>query len=212
MRKDSQLNLRDEAGHVLAFPTPISVTDWQGDAEVLDRLVDLIKERMESQAGVTFSNAGGWQSEGEVLNWGDPAVDVLRREILRAVRHQTDFLAEGPYKCRFNPIAWANVNAAGDFNRPHRHGTAHWSGVLYLKTPKENEGGKIAFHDPRSAVGILPTPGTPFGESVAITPKPGMMLVFPGWLEHMVWPHRGTEPRITIAYNVMLSDFQKLGD
>jgi hypothetical protein len=38
--------------------------------------------------------------------------------------------------------------------------------------------------------------------SVLIRPEPGLMIIFPSYLPHMVYPHRGGRPRISIAFNL----------
>jgi len=39
------------------------------------------------------------------------------------------------------------------------------------------------------------------GGARTLTPKPGMMILFPSWLSHAVTPYRGTRPRISVAFN-----------
>ncbi len=48
----------------------------------------------------------------------------------------------------------------------------------------------------------LVLPGDPFNESIRIRPRPGLMVLFPGWLKHFVHPHTGTGTRISIAFNI----------
>ena len=33
-------------------------------------------------------------------------------------------------------------------------------------------------------------------------PRAGMMVLFPSWLQHAVRPYRGTQTRISIAFNM----------
>ena len=41
-----------------------------------------------------------------------------------------------------------------------------------------------------------------FGRAVLVQPKPGMLVVFPAWLEHWVHPFYGRGERISIAVNI----------
>jgi uncharacterized protein (TIGR02466 family) len=43
---------------------------------------------------------------------------------------------------------WANINPPGGYNRPHMHPNSLWSGVYYIKTPKNC--GHLKLEDPRS--------------------------------------------------------------
>jgi hypothetical protein len=47
------------------------------------------------------------------------------------------------------------------------------------------------------------------GTTFTIRPRPGMLVVFPGWLQHYVHPYRGTRPRIAIACNVTMSPMER---
>jgi hypothetical protein len=38
--------------------------------------------------------------------------------------------------------------------------------------------------------------------SVTLRPKPGMMVLFPSYLPHMVFPYQGGSQRISIAFNL----------
>ena len=50
-------------------------------------------------------------------------------------------------------------------------------------------------------------PGFDFGRSRTIAPEPGMMLLFPAWMPHMVHPFYGLGERIAISFNVRVNDF-----
>lgn len=53
----------------------------------------------------------------------------------------------------------------------------------------------IEFFDPR---GPLP----PFGKSLRIAPKEGDLILFPGWLAHLVHPTLTSQPRVSISFNL----------
>ena len=38
--------------------------------------------------------------------------------------------------------------------------------------------------------------------SVYVHPKPGLMVLFPSYVPHMVFPHNGSSARISIAFNL----------
>ena len=38
---------------------------------------------------------------------------------------------------------WANINPPGGYNMPHIHPNSHFSGVYYIKAPKDS--GNISF-------------------------------------------------------------------
>lgn len=68
--------------------------------------------------------------------------------------------------------------------------------------------GKIEFRDPRQGASTHPDdkfPGFTFGHAMLVEPQTGMLLVFPGWLDHCVHPFFGNGERISIAINIRLT-------
>jgi uncharacterized protein (TIGR02466 family) len=106
---------------------------------------------------------------------------------------------------RWTLEAWANVSRLGHFNRTHTHAGTTWSGTYYVDPgdppPEDEYGTPIHFFDPCQGRSntfmplIVPI-------SVLIRPEPGLMIIFPSYLPHMVYPHRGSRPRISIAFNL----------
>jgi hypothetical protein len=82
---------------------------------------------------------------------------------------------------------WFNVNGPGHYNVWHRHFNDCHAAVLYIKVPENS--GSIEFRQ---------------GDELAqISPKPGMLLVFPGTLEHRVLPNLSDDVRISLATNIV---------
>jgi hypothetical protein len=59
-----------------------------------------------------------------------------------------------------------------------------------------------------------PRPGAPFGgierfafgQPLEIEPKPGLVVIFPAWLQHCVHPFFGMGHRISITMNITLGE------
>ena len=86
----------------------------------------------------------------------------------------------------------------------HDHGEAHWSTSYYVDAGDADlehtpESGALAVLDPRR--GGRPIPGLESGATFTIRPRTGVLVVFPGWLQHYVHPYRGTRPASLIACN-----------
>jgi hypothetical protein len=82
---------------------------------------------------------------------------------------------------------WFNFNNHGDYNEWHKHFNNSYAAVLYIKVPVNSGNIEFRHND------ILKE----------ITPKPGMLLVFPGSLEHRVLPNLSQENRISLATNLV---------
>ena len=93
----------------------------------------------------------------------------------------------------------------------HNHGNNFLSGVYYLQTGQGSD--SITFFDPRNEVSVI-TPrflrvNQHNSATVNIEAKAGRLVLFPAWLKHAVGPNRSPAERISIAFNVMFSDFTR---
>jgi uncharacterized protein (TIGR02466 family) len=80
-----------------------------------------------------------------------------------------------------------------------------WSGVYYVSggKPDSNDplNGKLELLDPRVGVNMLRLEQGIFGGRYLVEPMPGLMVMFPSWLKHMVHPFSGSGERISISFN-----------
>ena len=106
---------------------------------------------------------------------------------------------------------WVNVNRYRDYNLTHTHGKTEWSFVYYVKVPEKS--GNLVLVDPRvrrlnSVVnGFIENHDNPFTHDIFIaTPEEGLLILFPGWLEHYVQYNSSKQPRISISGNVEMGN------
>ena len=111
---------------------------------------------------------------------------------------------------RFRTTGWANVLRSGGYNSVHNHPNSMWSGVYYVARgepePAPNENGKLELLDPRSGINMLYLDKNVLDGRYVIEPVPGLMIVFPSWLKHMVHPYFGKGERISVAFNVSVEE------
>lgn len=137
----------------------------------------------------------------------DERLDPLTAHIKAAAKKYFEDNSIEPIECSiyylFNKITFGGEHAL------HAHPHSLLSGVFYVKIP---EGAPpIIFNDPRGHYKYIQYPFK-FGNSremykllpeYVITPTDGMMLLWPGWLEHQVPSSKSSNERITIAFNLM---------
>jgi uncharacterized protein (TIGR02466 family) len=195
------------------FPTPVFVYDVpnveQTNREIGERLV---AESLAS-AGLRRANVGGWHSLPDVALRPEPCYRTVMKIIVDHVgaTHSKILSAKDPAsspRWRFAAQAWGVVMRNGDYTIAHDHGEAHWSTTYYVNAgdvdlARTPDSGAFAVLDPRRSG--RPIPGLETGSTFTIRPRTGMLVVFPGWLQHYVHPYRGTCPRIAIACNVTMS-------
>lgn len=102
--------------------------------------------------------------------------------------------------------SWINVNTPFSYNMKHIHHRNFFSGVYYVKVPT-GECGDIIFHRDNLVTHYLP----PYivenwnnlnSSTVCFKPKVGMLLVFPGWMEHSVTTNLTDQDRISVSFNL----------
>ena len=193
-----------------AFVSPIAAYAWPASEGLNEGLREVILSREADSQGIAKSNVGGWSSEKDLLRWGGPHIATLLERMHRFAIDMTALALteEGRAKPRSFVIqAWANVLRDGNYNTIHHHFGSHWSGVYYVATGKPAPdipiNGKLELLDPRSGIGMVPFEGSIFENRYLIDPRPGLMVMFPSWLNHFVHPFRGAGERISVPFNVV---------
>ena len=198
------------------FATPVAALEVPGAVNINAALSEAILRRRSEKQSVQASNAGGWHSDRDILDWGGPAVATVL-ELAKGMGTQLVADRRGlAVRPDWQVMAWANVNALGDANVCHYHPGAFWSGTYYVSdggcATDHSLGGEFEMLDPRGPGPAMYAPALKFagedGASVGgaeiIRPKPGLLLLFPSWLMHQVRPYRGADLRISVAFNLTL--------
>lgn len=104
---------------------------------------------------------------------------------------------------------WANAHPHGTAHRIHSHPNNYLSGVYYAQAPDERDG--LVFHEPRAEALVLSPKIKKVTEltnsEARLGVRTGRLVVFPSWLRHSVAKTQGTGERISVSFNVMLSNF-----
>jgi uncharacterized protein (TIGR02466 family) len=196
------------------FATPVAALEVP-EAETRNaELTAIILERRNDAPSVQASNAGGWHSDRDIMEWGGKHVGPIL-EIAKGMANQLTADRQGkPVRPAWHVEAWANVNGAGDANICHYHPGSFWSGTYYVAdggcATDEALGGEFEMLDPRGPGPGMYAPtlkfagedGASVGAAETIRPRPGLLFLFPSWLYHQVRPYRGTGLRISIAFNL----------
>lgn len=190
------------------WPTPIfkdhlsEISD-----EEMQNIIDHILATKESSTGRVYSNKGGWQSDDYYIDKEtNPTIINLFDHIqkrLDMVREILELENRGSVQNNY----WYNVNTKENFNMVHIHPGSILVGVFYVKTiPREGdvtffrsnslEDYYYASYRKRNGTNIIA------GSQVNYHPSDRMLLIFPGWLPHIVQPTNSKETRISIAFNV----------
>ena len=163
------------------------------DNKALEKYILDFKKNTKSR---DVSNEGGWQQS--LPQDIHPVFNDLVKSIHIASR--TFEIKPGPKN--INLQMWVNVNDKGHWNILHDHVGAEISGIYYVKRPKNS--GDVVFRDPRAITISEQSDEQP--KWMVTQPTEGSLILFPGYLEHMVKPNQSDDSRISIAFNLYISD------
>lgn len=197
----------------LAFPTPI-VTYQLDPCDALNhQLVADIAALRAQTGGLTRSNVQGWHSENDLFRRPEASFVDLCKAIRSATMDLTKAMLPQYSRERYqaNYEGWINVNGPGGMNKPHKHPGAFWSGCYYVQVPEsaKDRSGQLEFHDPRARDGVNVAGSTVFGNELRYEPRPGLLVLFPSYTLHWVYPNLEDEERISIAFNVAFRPIAK---
>ena len=186
----------------LHFPTPIYIFD-HNDPSLNVQLEKDILNWMNEDKGVTKTNIKGWHSTTDMDR--KPEYQRLVQGLFEAQNkiYEEEHLTSEP----FLGGMWANVNPKGGMNRAHQHPNSLWSGVYWIKTPKNC--GQLKIDDPRSAACMtrprqkdVNKPDRLWRET-HYDPIAGRCIMFPSWLMHCVDPNESNDIRISVSFNFL---------
>ena len=185
------------------FPTMIYIKDLPNPEKLNKYLEDHIMRWSQNEKGEQKTNAGGWHSK----------TNMNKKEEYNPLTIELFNMQEEIYKkenLSRKPILgnmWANMNYPKCFNRPHLHPNSLFSGVYWIKTPKNS--GNLMLYDPRPGIHTT-MPNRKEGKlspelwrEVHYEPKAGRCIMFPSWLWHEVKPNKSNETRISVSFNFL---------
>lgn len=193
------------------FGTPFLSYQWPDSEELNRQLADVIlaEEAGDDKGRGIRSNAGGWQSRGNLLMRPEPCFVELKQRVETTVFEVLGaIMRPDGTKRTFTLLldSWANVCRHGNYNVVHTHPNAMWSLVYYVSAGEPDSSvpysGNLELLDPRESANYLQVPNTILDARMFIENRPGRLVLFPSWVKHMVHPFVGKGVRISIAINV----------
>jgi len=196
------------------FPTLLYIKDLPNAVELNHYLEKQVIKWSQQDKGVAKTNAGGWHSETDMNKKEE--YNVLTQELFKM--QEEIFTKERLSDKSVLGNMWANINYPGNFNRPHIHPNALFSGVYYIKAP--NGSGNLMVYDPRPGIHMImpnrkgdkrtknmildhgPLPSELWRE-VHYEPIAGRIIMFPAWLWHEVKPNESNDTRISVSFNFL---------
>ena len=186
----------------LHFPTPVYIADIEHPTLNQELEQDIVAWSKQDK-GITRTNVQGWHSTTDMHEKPQfkKLVDMLYA--CQKTIYNQEHLDSEPVLGNM----WANINPPGGMNRAHQHPNSLWSGVYYIKAPKNC--GHLKIDDPRASAAML-RPRQKDGEKPArlfrethYEPIAGRCIMFPSWLMHCVDPNNSNDIRISVSFNFL---------
>ena len=201
----------DKQNLIGSFPSNPVV--WMGrynfDWSVLESVVDECMSKVRKNSHLEQGNAKSTVNLANDSPQDQPHkrkelkefTDWLHNKILY-VASQWDYPENTPYRC-FN--SWFNEHYRGGRTESHTHNLCNFVVSSYLKVPENS--GAILFRDPMYETRSM-EPNTVATPWRSYPVKTGDVLIFPGWLEHMVEPSESDERRVVMTMNWQVDHHQ----
>ncbi|AIQ95411.1 TIGR02466 family protein [Prochlorococcus sp. MIT 0604] len=195
------------------FPTQFWTAELNENIEQLQKEAYLIRKN--DKDGVVKSNSG-FQSyhSKDIRDLNNlPGTNHLLKQIINAVNTIHQISRKGDLQLT---NFWINISGKGSSNTPHTHSGLTYSGVFFIKVPKEMKGGRFLFYRNFNEADFISSEYMGlFKEGYqmqgydypinTISPKENLLVVFPSWVPHAVEINLSDEERISLSFNFKLN-------
>ena len=212
---------------IQSHPTSFQVTKWFGpqtanvmlpdDAlnamiKMTDNIIEDKKSLSHGQnlAGVIDKELKIYKSDMDEAGVDQLLESCVKSYVVHCARQHGMFKEHYVIDSNVNS-AWVVSQYANEYNPIHNHTGCEISAVIYLKVPnvkgRRNLQSKKGKGDSDGDISFVYCTASQRNEDifekglVQITPKPGLMLMFPSYLGHTVYPFIGEGERRCIAFN-----------
>ena len=103
--------------------------------------------------------------------------------------------------------SWSMKINNNSYSHVHKHDNSYYSGVLYLSDHPDDSYGELIFYNfniiPKQFL-VLPENENSFlNDTWTLKPKKNLLIFFPSYLMHRVSIHYDSNPRYSIAFNII---------
>ena len=186
----------------LLFPTPVYIADIKHPTLNQELERDIVAWSKQDK-GIVRTNVQGWHSTTDMHERPEFKKLVNMLYDCQKTVYEQEYYESEPVLGNM----WANINPPGGSNRAHQHPNSLWSGVYWIKTPKNC--GQLKIDDPRS-VACMTRPRQKdtkkpdrLWRETHYEPIAGRCIMFPSWLMHCVDPNESNDIRISVSFNFL---------
>jgi len=209
----------DEDGFTELWPTIFLRRKLENTKAANEALLDLILEAESGRSDMTVD-----YSAENLFSGSAPAIGWLKQCVNKTIADYFKKLGV-EYDIEWSMQGWANINRCGDYHNLHNHPHSYLSGTYYVQVPRSNNDkqadsqrttgagrsdlnpGAISFFDPRPQANMTAIGGDgQIDPELRIQPEPGLILLWPSFLHHLVHPNLSDDLRVSVSFNVLLKN------
>lgn len=174
------------------------------------------RERDQNFSTIALNAKGGlYESAFDFLEQDHPSVQALagwiRESFRQAAAHANQLAwANGRTVAVDIHESWCHITRDGGYHDMHAHPDSSWSAIYYIDAGDMQAGttnGVNRFYNPNHNMYV--DAGTAWMQRQTSTDffgEPGMLIVFPSWVQHSAITYRGTRDRLVVAANCRIVD------
>ncbi len=188
------------------FSTPVWISQIENNEKINEELIKFIySEKNNDPIGTRKSNVKGWHSKQ--FNLQNESLKIFLESLSPKIKEATlDMGWDTNNQVVKITSMWSIINKQNSFNERHHHGNSALSAAYYVNADENS--GDIVFYDPRPAFTFSHPENLQINDLNAqiksITPKKGMLVLFPSYLDHSVNPSNSDKDRVVVSFNVSL--------
>jgi uncharacterized protein (TIGR02466 family) len=196
---------------------------WKDHRVHRQQLVDIcldLEKRQETSGVAPGAKRGLYESKFDFVTIPDPAVESFANFakdcfFKAAADANKKYWSPGMNITVEIHESWCHVTHDGGYHDMHIHPNSSWSAIYYLEVgdvDANSKNGVNRFYNPHHSMYLdAGTAWVTANNSIDIIPEPGMMVVFPSWIQHSALPYYGKRDRVVIALNCKINRIE-LGD
>ena len=183
------------------YPTPVYVTP------TINNFDSVQKEILDVESTVEYSYNSDWDKTHQLSGLDGNVIhhDNLHDFAQELSYHVNVYCSnvEFPGKRFMIESSWFSKFDRGNYAHLHNHGSTDISGVYYVKVPDGSS--NIFFETPNRHLETCSV-FAEISKREELKANVGMLVLFPGWLQHGVRVNDTDDPRVSMSFNINFSE------
>lgn len=199
------------------WPTMFYTFDWpehQQHATALKQVCRDLEQRNYVSNVAPSAKKGLYESGFDFVKHPDPAVEAwgnwVKGCMFQASHHANKALWPTGLNVQIElHESWCHITRDGGYHDVHAHPNSTWSSIYYLDCgdmDSTTKNGLNRFYNSNNTMYI--DAGSSYmsqNNSIDILHEPGMLIVFPSWVQHSALPYRGQRERYILSANCQVT-------